>query len=243
MARMSDAVTVLIKQQTNFLTRASERLNQSRPQSAPAPSTSGQRTGAAAPADRSGEARPSEPVKLYDVTKPRPKEVNELAVSTLEINSTAGHKLIDDQEFVRVHARELMGRDAWNSPFDEDLIPTAEEVEAFDPRKGPCCTVKKFRVDLNDSSGTVWNTSATNVFVKDFISAKVYPSASRYQVAKAFRTHLGRLRTVYSQLNSGGVSAKKQKALNSDERQRNVSATRRLSVLSLTVYGSSSGAV
>lgn len=126
-----------------------------------------------------------------------------------------------------------MRRDTWNSPIDEDTIPTAAEVEGFNPQEGPCCSVQNFRPDLNNPAGTPWNASATNVFVKDFVSAKVYPSASRFQVAKAFRTHLGRLRTFYKEFRSGGVPPTTQKARNADERRRNVSTTRSLPVLLL----------
>ncbi|KAI9060080.1 hypothetical protein FKP32DRAFT_1578784 [Trametes sanguinea] len=119
-----------------------------------------------------------------------------------------------------------MGRIAWDSPFDDASIPTPEEVEAFDPRKGPCCTAKNLRPDLTASSGTPWNVSVTNTFVADFVEAKVYPQASRVQVAKAFRTHLGRLRSYYRDCQKGGVSPKTQKARNSAERRRNLFSRR-----------------
>ncbi|OBZ73045.1 hypothetical protein A0H81_07122 [Grifola frondosa] len=95
---------------------------------------------------------------------------------------------------VQQHARFLMNRENWNSPFDPAFLAAEAEVLAFDPSRGYCCTADHFRPDLGSPPGTPWNKSIAKVFVKSFMEEEIYSCTNSDEVEVAFRTHLKHLR-------------------------------------------------
>ncbi|KAF9786637.1 hypothetical protein BJ322DRAFT_1003536 [Thelephora terrestris] len=54
---------------------------------------------------------------------------------------------------------------------------TDADLEAFDPRRGKCCTASNFRFNLGGTAWDVWNKSATRVFVNHFLEKHTrYPA-------------------------------------------------------------------
>ncbi|KAI6044632.1 hypothetical protein EDC04DRAFT_2561258 [Pisolithus marmoratus] len=57
-----------------------------------------------------------------------------------------------------------------HSPFTNVL--NRAEVKAYvKGTQQPCCTTDNFRVDLNDTPTSIWNTSASHVFTASFCDA------------------------------------------------------------------------
>ena len=45
-----------------------------------------------------------------------------------------------------------------------------EELQAWDPQTGPCCTSDRFKLDLKGTPRNDWNISASRVFTDDFLN-------------------------------------------------------------------------
>ncbi|KAH7908180.1 hypothetical protein BJ138DRAFT_1013312 [Hygrophoropsis aurantiaca] len=88
-----------------------------------------------------------------------------------------------------------MQREDIDSAFSD--LPLQEEIEAFHPDDGPCCTEDRFRVDLNGFPKSAWNVSAAGVFAQSFISAHPECKKKLPEVKKAWIGHLTGLRTKY----------------------------------------------
>lgn len=54
------------------------------------------------------------------------------------------------------------------------------DFQAFDPRRGECCTSANFRLNLEGTPCDVWNKSAVRIFVNDFLrNHNEYPADNR----------------------------------------------------------------
>ncbi|KAG2747182.1 hypothetical protein P692DRAFT_20697506, partial [Suillus brevipes Sb2] len=72
------------------------------------------------------------------------------------------------------------------------------EVAGFDPTKGLCCTVERFRVDLRGFAKSDWNVSAAKVFARDFLEAHPqFKAVKPSEVENTWTTHVDYLRKVY----------------------------------------------
>ncbi|OBZ66301.1 hypothetical protein A0H81_13818 [Grifola frondosa] len=98
---------------------------------------------------------------------------------------------------VQRHARLLMDRESPDSAFDPKYMATREEVLAFDPSRGYCCTADNFRPDLVSPPGTPWNKSVAKVFVRSFLDEDIYLCSDPDLITAAFRSHLKYLRKVF----------------------------------------------
>ncbi|KAI9061492.1 hypothetical protein FKP32DRAFT_1575860 [Trametes sanguinea] len=127
-----------------------------------------------------------------------------------------------------------MNREDRNAPFDRSLVPTAEEVKNYDPKRdGPCCTTARFRPDLNSSPGTAWNTSAIAVFARGFVDSDEYECDDIPAIRKAFKTYLRYLCRKFKNSISGEVNIlKSRKQANRDERKRGLFNRRLAAALS-----------
>ncbi|RPD60434.1 hypothetical protein L227DRAFT_502152, partial [Lentinus tigrinus ALCF2SS1-6] len=82
-----------------------------------------------------------------------------------------------------------LGREHKDSPFLKWTIPDPALVRGFDPNEGPCCTAKKFCIDILGTPASTWNTSATKVFVQDFLTVPQHACRNRKKVHAMFRSH------------------------------------------------------
>lgn len=102
-------------------------------------------------------------------------------------------------------------------------MPTREEVEDWNPRRRPACTVDNFRPDLNSPPGTPWNKSVTAVFVQSFIDADQYECESKEKIRCAFVSRLKSLRRAWTLQNMNQDAQQRAVAkARRDERKRNV---------------------
>ncbi|KAI5994645.1 hypothetical protein EDC04DRAFT_2515082, partial [Pisolithus marmoratus] len=62
----------------------------------------------------------------------------------------------------------------------------------------PCCTADNFRVDLNDTPASAWNTSASHVFAASFRDAHPGCGRSLKAIFDAWIVHFNYLRQVYA---------------------------------------------
>ncbi|KAI6167508.1 hypothetical protein EDD17DRAFT_1469239 [Pisolithus thermaeus] len=79
-----------------------------------------------------------------------------------------------------------------HSPFTN--VPDRAEVEVY--VKGtwqPCCTTDNFRVDLNDTPTSAWNTSASHVFAASFRDAHPGCDQSLKAIFNAWVVHFNYL--------------------------------------------------
>ena len=72
-------------------------------------------------------------------------------------------------------------------------------INAWDPKRGPCCTVKNFRIDLEGYPRSEWNKSAARVFATEYL--KRYPGGNHTKdsVVEAWLTRVTAIRTQYRQ--------------------------------------------
>lgn len=61
--------------------------------------------------------------------------------------------------------RSLLGGD-----YMQNTV-TKPEADGFDPERGQCCDLERFRVNLGGTTRNAWNKSATDVFVAGFLAA------------------------------------------------------------------------
>ncbi|KAF7789322.1 hypothetical protein EIP86_000266 [Pleurotus ostreatoroseus] len=92
-------------------------------------------------------------------------------------------------ENTRAVLRFLMHRSAPNAPFVLDLVPTREEIEAWHPSQGRCCTAAAFKLDLNGSARSKWNKSCERVYERCFLDIG-FTCTDTTQIAEAFFSHV-----------------------------------------------------
>jgi hypothetical protein len=108
-----------------------------------------------------------------------------------------------------------------DAPFTGVILPHETSLVNFDPRRGPCCTVEDFAVDIFGTPKSTWNISATKVFARDFVAH--YPNSEYNAVKRAFSTHLRSLRRTYKQAGLDEAALKaRQKEDRRKERKRSV---------------------
>ncbi|KAI0695272.1 hypothetical protein C8T65DRAFT_584444 [Cerioporus squamosus] len=131
---------------------------------------------------------------------------------------------MSSQADVQAHALRLLGRKDKDSPFPKRSIAKPALVRGFDPKEGECCTARRFCVDILGTPASEWNTSATKVFVNDFLTVPQHACRNRKKVQAMFRSHFKTLQRHYEKCgNRSKHSSKgkgKGKAENSDEGDR-----------------------
>ncbi|KAI0681770.1 hypothetical protein C8T65DRAFT_598124 [Cerioporus squamosus] len=114
-----------------------------------------------------------------------------------------------------------MNRGSRSAPFDDTLVPGADEVQAYDPKSGPCCTAERFRPDLNSPPGTPWNKSAARVFAQSFVDSDEFECDDVKLVREMFATHLIYLSRRYKRSRTSPEDQlKAQKLADRNERKR-----------------------
>jgi len=108
-----------------------------------------------------------------------------------------------------------MKRVGENTAFTGVVHPLETLLVNFDPRRGPCCTVEDFAVEILGTPKSAWNVSATKVFARDFV---VHHPNYRYDaVKKAFSTHLRSLKRAFEQ---AGLEEEASKARQKEDRRK-----------------------
>lgn len=132
--------------------------------------------------------------------------------------------LIALQDKIRKVTRELMGRTSAKDKITVDMLPSVDDVEAYDLSHGPCCTIQAFKPDLSATPGTPWNKSIVQIFVKHFIATGQHAGAVSDRVHELFEGHLKYLCAKFKRSKRGQEVEKfRKKQANRNERQRNVS--------------------
>jgi hypothetical protein len=108
-----------------------------------------------------------------------------------------------------------------NTAFTGVVLPRETLLVNFEPRRGPCCTVEDFAVEILGTPKSAWNVSATKVFARDFIAH--HPNYQYDGVKKAFSTHLRSLKRAFEQAGLEEAASKaRQKEDRRKERKRSV---------------------
>ncbi|KAI5999693.1 hypothetical protein EDD15DRAFT_2193724 [Pisolithus albus] len=117
-----------------------------------------------------------------------------------KVKGLPAHRRPADLEFQKLiceHALVLMKREDKHSPFTNVLDKA--EVEAYvKGTRRPCCTADNFRVDLNGTPTSIWNTSASHVFTTSFRDAHPGCDRSLKVIFNAWVVHFNYLRQVYA---------------------------------------------
>jgi len=122
---------------------------------------------------------------------------------------------------IREHGLLLTHRDTSDSDFYN--VPTPEEVAAYDPTKGPCCTAERFRMDIRGFPKNAWNVSAAKVFARSFQEAHAqFRDMAQREVERAWTTHLAYLKNVYQKQTSKArdIEADKQRHRRKERRMQ-----------------------
>jgi hypothetical protein len=90
---------------------------------------------------------------------------NQLSVRTVPTCSSPVFIPIFVQEKIRSRMEHLIPDADWM----EDTV-TKDEANDFNPLTGPCCDVNNFRLHLEGTTCDLWNRSAMEVFVEDFLA-------------------------------------------------------------------------
>ncbi|KAJ8583682.1 hypothetical protein M405DRAFT_692126, partial [Rhizopogon salebrosus TDB-379] len=85
----------------------------------------------------------------------------------------------------------------------------------FNPRRGACCTVENFTVDILGKPKSQWNVSATKIFASDFVAH--HPNYNVDNILKAFATHLRSLKRAFQRT---GLDDAALKARQKDDRRK-----------------------
>ncbi|KAG1863267.1 hypothetical protein DFJ58DRAFT_656555 [Suillus subalutaceus] len=85
------------------------------------------------------------------------------------------------------------------------MLPYEAPLADFDPRRGACCTVENFTIEILGTLRSKWNISATKVFAHDFVAH--YPSFNINSVQAAFSTHLRSLKHSFKQAGLDNVTS------------------------------------
>lgn len=101
------------------------------------------------------------------------------------------------------------------------------DFQAFDPRRGECCTRENFRLNLEGTACDDWNKSATRVFVNDFLRIhNKYPTDNqvvRSMIKKKTTSAIKSLIKLYRKKDvDGPLLEAAQKKRNRRERKRTV---------------------
>ena len=126
--------------------------------------------------------------------------------------STVGGLLIASrQKSIREYTLELVGL-----PKDsKDLPPSVTEAEmkAWDPEKGHCCTLSKFRIDLKGHARSVWNKSAAKVFATGYLKKHKHCQHSREIIEKGWLQYVTGLKSKSRLQTKGTAEVKEHKAM------------------------------
>ncbi|KAG2747845.1 hypothetical protein P692DRAFT_20848939 [Suillus brevipes Sb2] len=108
-----------------------------------------------------------------------------------------------------------------DAPFTGVILPHEFMLANFDPRRGPCCTVENFTIEILGTPKSTWNISASKVFARDFVAH--YPDYQYDAVKKAFSTHVRSLKRAYKQAALDEAASKaRQKEDRRKERKRSL---------------------
>jgi len=102
-----------------------------------------------------------------------------------------------------------------DAPFTGAILPHEPLLTEFNPRRGPCCTMENFTVDIFGTPKSQWNISATKIFTSDFVAH--HPNCNEYTIAKAFTTHLRSLKHAFKR---AGLDDAALKAHQKDNRRK-----------------------
>jgi hypothetical protein len=102
-----------------------------------------------------------------------------------------------------------------DAPFTGVILPHEPLLTEFNPRRGACCTVENFTVDILGTPKSQWNVSATKIFTSDFVAH--HPNCNVDTVAKAFTTHLRSLKRAFQRT---GLDDAALKARHKDDRRK-----------------------
>jgi len=72
-------------------------------------------------------------------------------------------------------------------------------ISAWDPKRGPCCTVRNFRIDLEGYPCSEWNKSAVRVFATEYLKRYLGGKHMKDSVVEAWLTCVTAIRTQYRQ--------------------------------------------
>ncbi|KAH7908183.1 hypothetical protein BJ138DRAFT_1013316 [Hygrophoropsis aurantiaca] len=78
-------------------------------------------------------------------------------------------------------------------------LPTPEEVAAFNPDNGPCCSADRFRIDISGFPKSKWNISAAEVFTKSFTDTHRRYRSQAKEVTTAWHIHFERLKEIHGE--------------------------------------------
>ena len=70
-------------------------------------------------------------------------------------------------------------------------------IGAWDPKRGPCCTVTNFRIDLDGLPRSEWNKSAAEVFAAEYLKCHAGENYTLEYVTEAWLTHVTAIRAQY----------------------------------------------
>ncbi|RPD67748.1 hypothetical protein L226DRAFT_474467, partial [Lentinus tigrinus ALCF2SS1-7] len=119
-----------------------------------------------------------------------------------------------------------LGREHKDSPFLKRTIPDPALVRGFDPNEGPCCTAKKFCIDILGTPASTWNTSATKVFVQDFLTVPQHACRNRKKVHAMFRSHIKTLQRHFKKVGMAKTKGKPTEGDAGDRYQRKYTVRR-----------------
>lgn len=100
-------------------------------------------------------------------------------------------------------------------------------LRAFNPERGECCTASNFRLNLEGTSRDDWNTSATRVFVNDFLRKHTgYPAENQVVRSAIWEKTAAAIKSLIQSYRRKDLSAHQrraaQKRRNRRERKRTV---------------------
>ncbi|KAI5989721.1 hypothetical protein EDD15DRAFT_2198405 [Pisolithus albus] len=96
--------------------------------------------------------------------KPSPKYPGKKKVKRLPHPQSSEHSAF--KKLIRELGQQLLGLE---SPKELPRIIGEEEIAAWDPESGLCCTVDNFSVDLKGYACSEWNRSAAQVFAMEYL--------------------------------------------------------------------------
>jgi hypothetical protein len=102
-----------------------------------------------------------------------------------------------------------------DAQFTGVILPHEPLLTEFNPRRGACCTVENFTVDILGKPKSQWNISATKIFASDFVAH--HPNYSVDKVSEAFATHLRSLKRAFQRT---GLEEAALKARQKDDRRK-----------------------
>ena len=109
-------------------------------------------------------------------------------------------------------------------------VISVEELHAWDPQTGPCCTPATFKLNLGGTPLDDWNLSASRVFTDHFLTAHsasyVDTWENRQMILKKTQAHIKTLIRLYCQQFVGeAVTLQTRLAHRRQQRKTNVSGS------------------